>query len=93
MDSDLLYSSIRGIFNWPAIRPKSKATYSLGWGGFYKEDHVFKYFLNLHIAKTVPEFMAVADRIGSEGYKGVSMNFMMADNAGNIGYMMLLPTV
>ena len=93
MDSELLYNAIRGIFNWPAIRPQTNASYSLGWGGFYREDHVFKYFLNLHIARTVPEFMAKADQIGAQGYFGVSMNFMMADSSGNIGYMMLLPTI
>lgn len=93
MDSDLLHDSIRGIFQWPANRLQSKATFSLGWGGFYKDDHVFKYFLAISTAETVPKLMSQFDEIGKDGYFGVSMNFMMADTAGNIGYMMLLPTI
>lgn len=93
MESDLLYDSIRGIFNWPGNKLQTKATYSLGWGGFYKDDHVFKYFLAISTAEKVPELMARFDEIGKNGYFGVSMNFMMADTTGNIGYMMLLPTI
>ena len=54
MESDLLYDAIKHIFNWPTMRLQTKASYSLGWGGFYKEDHIFKYFLAISTATTVP---------------------------------------
>lgn len=41
----------------------------------------------------MPQLMDTFDKIGEDGYFGVSMNFIMADTAGNIGYMMLLPTI
>ena len=92
-ESDLLYDAQRKIFSWPANRLASNVNLSLGWGGFYKEDHVFKYFLQIHTAKTVPQLMEAFDEIGKDGYFGVSMNFIMADTSGNIGYKMLLPTI
>lgn len=42
---------------------------------------------------TVPAFIAKADELGKDGYRGVALNLIMADTKGNIGYMLLLPSV
>lgn len=44
-------------------------------------------------SNSVKEFIKEADEIGKDGYRGVAMNMLMADNSGDIGYIMLLPSV
>ena len=68
----------------------SEQLYSHAWGGMYPGD------------KFIDMVKGFADDIGvkksidnmlqhTEGYNGIPCNLVMADNSGDIGYMMLVP--
>ena len=67
---------------------------SMGWGGFFKGDDTYKYFEMLTYGKHgVKDFVAAADKMGKNGYKGFTVNLVLADTDGDIGFMLLNPAV
>ena len=52
-------------------------------------DHSFGAYMKLHETTSVKDFMDYVDNVGSEGWNGGMTNISLADDAGNIGYVLL----
>ena len=53
----------------------------------------FEFLFRASTIKTIPEAFDVMDNNSNlaGGYRGVTVNLVMADNSGNIGYQLLAP--
>jgi hypothetical protein len=65
--------------------------YSHMWGGMFPGDYFMNVVRNIGQGKGVKEIMDDVLENCKDGYKGLPMNLVMADNTGDIGYMMLVP--
>ena len=66
-----------------------KARFSYAWaGGNTPKDHTPSAILGLSTSNSVKEYMDYIDDIGKDGYNGMGFNLVLADNQGNIGYML-----
>ena len=62
--------------------------YSLGWTMMKPGEKCFEFLFQATQFKTIPEAFSRMDDDGqlAGGYRGVTVNLIMADNSGNIGY-------
>ena len=91
MDFDMIANSAGAIFSGtiPNLN-NDKAQFSYGWAGAsMEEDHSVPMFLKIPTVSGAKEFMDFIDEIGKDGWNGMGVNLVFADNTGNIGYMML----
>ena len=53
----------------------------------------FEFLFKASTTRTIPEFFDFMDNDSNMvgGYRGVTVNLVMADNAGNIGYQLVAP--
>ena len=63
--------------------------YSFAWPMMKPGDTSFDFIFQIGDVSTVKEAFQVYDSLGKHGYQGHSVNVIMADTAGDIGYQML----
>ena len=62
--------------------------YSLGWTMMKPGEKCFEFLFTATTMKTIPEAFKIMDENAqlAGGYRGVTVNVIMADTSGNIGY-------
>jgi len=93
IDTDILLANVGQLVGGDIPKLTKRADYSFAWAGSYQQDDIFKYFKAIFLGRRVKDVIANLDEIGKDGYRGVAMNMVMADDENNIGYIMLLPGV
>lgn len=71
--------------------PKFKHHYSLAWGGNFPGNELNGLLMDVADGMGVKQIMDNIIERGDEGFKSVPMSLVLADNIGDIGFMMLAP--
>jgi len=69
--------------------PKFKHFYSLAWGGLFAGEDFNEFLIDVAEGLGVKALMDRVVARGESGFKSVPMSLVMADNSGDIAYMML----
>jgi hypothetical protein len=77
------------LFGGALPEPKHDYWYSHAWGGMFPGDNFINVIKYIADGVSVKELFEKVDEDCAEGYKSLPMNLVLADNAGDIGYMML----
>lgn len=79
------------LFGDTMVIPNEQDLYSLGWNGQFPGESIFQLLFDACTENIgVKDLMANMNTLDG-GYRGVPVNLLMADNSGDIGYMLLLP--
>ena len=71
---------------------ETDAKYSFGWAGRNSpKDQTVLLGMKTTKARGVKEMMENVDDLGRNGWNGLSINLVMADRDGDIGYMLIAP--
>lgn len=79
------------LFGGVLPEPKFKNYYSHMWGGMFPGENFISLIVDIADGLGVKELMEKAELEGENGYRSIPMNLVLADNSGDIGYMMLAP--
>lgn len=89
MDFELMATTESALFAASIPKLDTNAKFSYGWAGRnMAQEHTPAAMRGFEKAKTVKEYMDAMDMLAKDGWSGVGMNLVLADNQGNIGYMM-----
>lgn len=91
LDFDLLQFNSKLLFGEKAPDGDSSKKYSFGWTQATKGEEAVGIINKLRTVGSVKEAFEYFDAIGKDGYNGLMINLIFADNDGNIGYQMLAP--
>lgn len=78
----------KDFFGVPIPSFDTKQKYSLAWGGMYPGDKYWEIIIGFAQGSGVKETLNLITSM-EDGYKGIAMNMVMADDKGDIGYVML----
>lgn len=87
IDSQIIYGG-KDLIGVPIPSIDTKQKYSLQWGGMYPGDSYWKIVLGFAQGSGVKETIELVKTM-EDGYRGITMNMIMADDKGDIGYVML----
>jgi acyl-homoserine lactone acylase PvdQ len=68
---------------------KTQHFYSHMWGGMYPGEKFVSLLMNMADGMGVAELMETIEKECDQGFTSLPMNLVLADNQGDIGYMML----
>jgi len=77
------------LFGGTLPDPKHEFWYSHAWGGMTPGEGLIQIVKHISNGVGVTELFSKIEEEFKDGYRGIPMNFVVADNAGDIGYMML----
>ena len=77
------------LFGGTLTEPKHEFWYSHAWGGMTPGEGLMQIVKHISNGVGVTELFSKIEEEFKDGYRGIPMNFVVADNAGDIGYMML----
>ncbi len=77
------------LFGGTLPEPKHEFWYSHAWGGMTPGEGLMQIVKHISNGIGVTELFSKIEEEFKDGYRGIPMNFVVADNAGDIGYMML----
>jgi acyl-homoserine lactone acylase PvdQ len=90
MEPELIYGA-GVLFGGTMPEAKYKHFYSHMWGGMFPGESLIEIILDIASGMGVKELMDKIEDNGKQGHKSLPMNLVLADNGGDIGYMMLVP--
>jgi len=89
MEPELIYGA-GVLFGGTMPEAKYKHHYSHMWGGMFPGESLISIILDVASGMGVKELMDKIEENGNSGHKSLPMNLVLADNGGDIGYMMLV---
>jgi acyl-homoserine lactone acylase PvdQ len=89
MEPELIYGA-GVLFGGTMPEAKYSHFYSHMWGGMFPGESLLDIIQDMASGMGVRELMEKIEDNGADGHKSLAMNLVMADNSGDIGYMMLV---
>lgn len=90
MAPELMYGA-GVLFGGAMPEAKYRHHYSHMWGGMFPGETLIDIILDVASGMGVKQLMDKIEENGKDGHKSLPMNLVLADNGGDIGYMMLVP--
>ena len=80
MDFESLRKSAVHLFGDMVPRVDTKSRYSFGWSQTYPGDVSMDVIIGMANAESIPDAIAMLDKLGEDGYQGFMANIVMADS-------------